>query len=128
MMQKIYNPDRTLKNAMLIMSSIKSSGVVLSCKNCAQGVSPKDRGYLIAAVVLCSIILTGSYGLSIILFNSIVSSAWSVHLKRLCVLLSTIALCSALFPVGVLLTLSFSKWVPRDQIQNTRRNTENCPS
>ena len=116
--KKVINlctPDRTLKNAKLVMSAKKNSSIVLSCKNYPQGVSPRDRGHLIAAVVLCTILLTGSFGLSIFLFYSIVSLDWSVPLKRLCVLLSTMALCSALFPVGVLLTLGFSKWVPSDR-------------
>ncbi len=116
MMQKIYNPDRTLKNAVLVIRSRKNKPPVLSCRSCPQGVSPYDNKYRKAAWA-CSAAISLLVVLLILIYakeiRCLLGFTTSIDLKRMIfsIILSVIY-CLIILPVSALLTLRVSRWIP----------------
>ena len=116
MMKKIYNPDRTLKNAVLVIRSRKNKPPVLSCRSCPQGVIPADNKYRIATGA-CSAAISLPIVLLILIYakeiRGLFSFTTSIDLKR--ILFSFILLVTyflIILPVSALLTLRVSRWIP----------------
>lgn len=109
-MKKNYIPDRTWKNAWQIIRSKKNPAIVLSCKNCPQGVSPKGKGYYYAGLFLAGTINVGLISFFEIFLDY--PKEWCSFFKNFCACLLTLACDVVVAPVCVLLTLRFSRWVP----------------
>ena len=117
MKKHFYSPDKTLKNAMRILFQSYRK-VVLSCKDCPQGVSPAGKGYLIATGILDWILLLISYAFSTKFISFIAPVTWGTSIKRMCNFLTVLGVCTVLFPVSAILTMGFTKWVPAKSDNN----------
>ena len=117
MKKHLYSPDKTLKNAMRIMFQ-RYGTVVLSCKDCPQGVSPTGKGYVFAACTLIWNLSLISYAFSIKIINYIAPVTWSTSTKRLYTLFSVLGFCAVLVPVSTFLSMGFTKWVPAQSDPN----------
>ena len=108
--KQYYTPDRTWKNVWTVLRSKRSSPLVLACKKCTEGVSPKEKKYLSVIVFLCYSI---GFLLPIILRIFVFPERWSKTIKTL---VSILVLLSSWLPfasIPVLISFHFPKlWVP----------------
>jgi hypothetical protein len=112
MAKKCLTPDRTIENVWIVLRASKQHSIVLSCKNCQNGVSPVGSGYLTAAKILFCLLFMGIYTFfhSFVYVNT--SVEWSKYIKELIAIVLTSVCLSAVVPLSVILTLGFSKWRP----------------
>ena len=52
MVKQRYYPDRTVKNLLTVLRAKNNDTIVLSCKKCPTGVSPKWKYYIFALLSL----------------------------------------------------------------------------
>ena len=53
MNKQLYVPDRTWKNIWTVLRANKSTVIVLACKDCPEGVTPKEKLYIFALLPIC---------------------------------------------------------------------------
>ena len=117
MSKQQYTPDRTWKNFLTMFRSKNNCPVVLSCKACPNGVSPKFQRYSYIFVTLCNALaiifffLFRNYIYSFV--ETVTPLGWSNQSRALIVLLLAVLLFYIFLPILVLsLSFHFMKWVP----------------
>ena len=115
-MKQHYRPDRTWKN---IWSALRISGdkpIILSCKECPEGLALKDRRCLSLLIFLCN---TLGGLLAIALYVLFIPAEWSKAGKLLVAVLVIVFYVGPLSIVPILLSFRISKlWVPARAIDS----------
>lgn len=114
--KQILTPDRTWDNVRAVIFSNKKRKIILTSKNCKNGVSPKLKAYPLVLSLLCSFLAFCIYrllrGFFISIVNILVLNGLDDKCKTQISLLFVIPCWILLVPVIVLLSFRFSKWVP----------------
>ena len=113
----VYTPDRTWKNVWIVLRSKKESKVVLSCKACPQGVSPKGKNYNYGMTFLCYCL---GFWLPVLLYYFIIPKEWSKANKTFMILFTTV-LWIPISTILVFISFHLSKWVPASADQSGGR-------
>ena len=108
MKNRVYMPDRTWKNVWIVLRSKRDSKLVLSCKACPQGVSPKGKNYNYGMTFLCYSL---GFWFPALLYFFIIPKEWSKANRFLMVLFTT-AFWMPLSSILVFISFHFAKWVP----------------
>ena len=114
-----FIPDRTLQNAWRVIRSNKKTVIVLSCKKCPQGVSPKGNKYRTAAWALSVVLSIALISLLLLEFSGYIQRLYMDHgtiIKILFAFVISMLYCSVVLPISVLITLPVSKWTPADKV------------
>ena len=111
-----YTPDRTLKNIGIIFRSKGNSPIILSCKQCPIGVSPKSKHYhlqLFLFLAFLGLILhVVLYHPIISILNNIVSGRCKEMTIKMISFLFQYLCMLLLVPLTVIFSFYISKWVP----------------
>ena len=112
MNNNFYSPDRTWKNVWIVLRSKKGTNVVLSCKTCPQGVSPKGKNYNYVMTYLCYFF---GLWLPVLLYYFIIPTEWSKSNKIIMVLFIT-TFWMPISSILVFISFRFSKWIPTNTV------------
>lgn len=115
-----YNPDLTWKNVRTVLRSNRKSRIVLSCKECPEGISPKKKYYFGGICFLC-------YTLGFLLVNAlrvwIIPIEWSIAIKILVSFLALFICSLPLSSILIFLSFSLSEWEPSEASGRGRSGT-----
>ena len=124
-----YSPDRKWTNIWTILRSNRNSKIVLSCKDCPGGVSPKSSKSMFAwtllLVFLCPFVYFSALHSFIYSFvESMTSNSLSNIIKEIITILIAIPVLFAIVLIIILLAFRLSKWVPANtSCKGTQSNT-----
>lgn len=116
-----YTPDRTWKNVWTILRSTNKSAIVLSCKECPQGVSPKSghysktMGFLLYSLGYFTVLFF--LNLFSVFEDSTASEGMIKTIRIILCALTSILCWVTVVPIIVFVSFRVSKWVPA-QVSN----------
>ena len=113
--QKYYKPDRSLKNVWTVLRYRRHTTLVLSCRDCPMGVSPRRSWY--GFVMAYSTYLLG-FLLWLVcvepVLSGLIPEGWNRLARGLVYLLTLLPIGFALCAILTLLSFYVTKWVPAD--------------
>ena len=112
---KYYKPDRSLKNVWAVLQFKRHTTLILSCKDCPMGVSPRRSWYGFAVVYPCAFLaflLWNFWGRSVL--DGLLPEGWGRLPRAAISLLIFLPVFFALAAVCTLLSFCVTKWVPAD--------------
>ena len=112
MKKQVYLPDKTIKNAMIVFVTNRKKQIILSCKNCSSGVTPKGTEYHSVGNILISF----CYIFLFLVTQSIVDRYTLVELshsiKSIIATLLAIVCSIPMIPICIFISFRFSEWIP----------------
>ena len=102
-----YTPDRTWKNVWAVLRPKRNKTLILTCKECPEGVSPKEKKYISIISFLC---YTLGFILTIVLQAFVFPEEWCKTVKALLSILALMISCLPLAAIPVLLSFNISRW------------------
>lgn len=116
-----YNPDRTWKNVWKVLRTQRSNPLVLTCKACSDGVSPRGKYY---HSIIVSLSFSLGFLLPFLLQIIVFPEGWSKTTKALLSILALMISCLPLASIPVLLSFHIPKWwAPAEVSQSDYFNT-----
>ena len=128
MVKQRYYPDGTGKNIFTVLRAKNNGTIVLSCKKCPTGVSPKWKYYSFALLLLSNFLgflfCTLFYDQVFSFVDIATPAEWSNKTNMVITIILLILCWLLIGPIIVLLSFHFSKWIPAESKRCQSENTE----
>ena len=113
--KRYYIPDRSINNAWIVFCTNRKKRIILSCKSCSTGVTPKGTKYHTIGNILFFLCYMIILFVVQFVFDKYVLGELSRAVRIIITHLIAIVCSIPMIPICIYVSFPFSEWIPADQ-------------